>query len=229
VTPAGDGIQVPPPQASAWNIANALTISRLALVPVFGWLLLHDGDPSTNYRLLAAGVFLVAMATDRIDGDIARARAKGIVTDFGKVSDPIADKALMGMALIGLSIIGLLSWWVTAVVLVREVGITALRFVVIRHGVMPASRGGKAKTALQAIAILLYVLPLSDSWHTVAVVVMTAAVIVTVATGVDYLLRARTLRRTSPRAQAKRERRAAAVRAAAEAEAAARSAAGPEV
>ena len=157
------------------------------------------------------------------------ARARGIVTDFGKVSDPIADKALMGMALIGLSIIGLLSWWVTAVVLVREVGITALRFVVIRHGVMPASRGGKAKTALQAIAILLYVLPLSDSWHTIAVVVMTAAVIVTVATGVDYLLRARTLRRTSPRAQAKRERRAAAVRAAAEAEAAARSAAGPEV
>ena len=227
MTPAGDGIQVPPPQASAWNIANALTISRLAMVPVFGWLLLHYGDPSTNYRMLAAGVFLVATATDRIDGDIARAR--GIVTDFGKVSDPIADKALMGMALIGLSIIGLLSWWVTAVVVVREVGITALRFVVIRHGVMPASRGGKVKTALQAVAILLYVLPLNDFWHSVAMVVMAAAVIVTVGTGVDYLLRARTLRSTSPRAQAKRERRAAAIRAAAEAEAAERYAAGPEV
>ena len=211
---AGDRRQVAPPQASAWNIANALTISRLALVPVFGWLLLHDGDPSTDYRLLAAGVFVVATATDRIDGDIAR--AKGIVTDFGKVSDPIADKALMGMAFVGLSIIGLLSWWVTAVVVVREVGVTALRFVVIRHGVMPASRGGKVKTALQAIAILLYVLPLSESWHFVARVVMTAAVIVTVATGVDYLLRAHTLRNTSPRAQAKRERRAAAARAAVE-------------
>ena len=211
---AGDGTQVqPPPQASAWNIANALTVLRLALVPVFGWFLLHEGDPSTNYRMIAAGIFVVATATDRIDGDIAR--AKGIVTDFGKVSDPIADKALMGMALVGLSIIGLLSWWVTAVVVAREIGITALRFVVIRHGVMPASRGGKVKTALQAIAILLYILPLSDSWHSIAVVVMTLAVIVTVATGVDYVLRAHTLRNTSPRAQAKRERRAAAREAAA--------------
>jgi len=224
-----DGTQVQPPQASAWNIANALTVSRLALVPVFAWFLLYDGGASTSYRLLAAGVFVVATATDRIDGDIAR--AKGLVTDFGKVSDPIADKALMGMALVGLSIIGLLSWWVTAVVVVREIGITALRFVVIRHGVMPASRGGKVKTALQALAILLYVLPLSDAWHSIAVAVMAVAVVVTVVTGVDYLLRAHTLRNTSPRAQAKRERRAAVREAAAAeaAEAAARYTAGPEV
>ena len=222
----GDDPQAPPVQVSVWNIANALTVSRLALVPVFGWLLLHDGDPSTNYRLLAAGVFVVATATDRIDGDIAR--AKGIVTDFGKVSDPIADKALMGMALVGLSIIGLLSWWVTAVVVVREVGITALRFVVIRHGVMPASRGGKVKTALQALAILLYVLPLSIFWHSIAVVVMALAVIVTVGTGVDYVLRAHTLRNTSPRALAKRERRAAAELEAAGHEAAAHEAAAHE-
>ena len=223
----GNDPQARQAQASAWNIANALTISRMALVPLFAWLLLYDDGQLTSYRLFAFGVFVVATATDRVDGYLARSR--GIVTDFGKVSDPIADKALMGMALVGLSIIGLLSWWVTAVVVVREVGITALRFVVIRHGVMPASRGGKVKTALQAIAILLYVLPLSDSWHFIAVAVMIAAVIVTVATGVDYLLRARTLRHTSPRAQAKRERRAAGVRAAAEAEAAARYAAGPEV
>ncbi len=203
-----DGPGGQPPQASAWNIANALTISRLALVPVFAWFLLHDGGTSTNDRLLAASVFVVATATDHIDGTIAR--AKGLVTDFGKVSDPIADKALMGMALVGLSILGLLSWWVTAVVVVREVGITALRFVVIRHGVIPASRGGKVKTALQAFAILLYVLPLSEAWHSIAVVVMALAVIVTVATGVDYLMRAHKLRNTSPRALAKRERRAAA-------------------
>jgi CDP-diacylglycerol--glycerol-3-phosphate 3-phosphatidyltransferase len=211
VTPTGDDTQVRPPQASAWNIANALTLSRIALVPVFAWFLLHDGGQSTGYRWLAAGVFVVATATDRFDGDIARAR--GLVTDFGKVSDPIADKALMGMALVGLSIIELLPWWVTVVVLIRELGITALRFVVIRHGVMPASRGGKVKTALQAVAILLYVLPLpvGGFWHVIAVVVMTAAVIVTVATGVDYVMRARTLRKTSPRAQALRERHAAAV------------------
>ena len=222
MSPVGEGTQVRPPQASAWNIANALTVLRLVLVPVFAWFLLHQGGHSTSYRLLAAGVFVVATATDRIDGDIAR--AKGLVTDFGTVSDPIADKALMGMALIGLSIIGLLPWWVTALVIVREVGVTALRFVVIRHGVMPASRGGKLKTALQAVAILLYVLPLNGFWHTTAAVVMTLAVVVTVATGVDYMHRAHLLRKTSPRAQAKRERRAAAA-----AEAAARHTAGPEV
>jgi CDP-diacylglycerol--glycerol-3-phosphate 3-phosphatidyltransferase len=152
----GDDTQVRPVQASAWNIANAVTILRMALVPIFAWFLLYDDGHSTRFRLLAAGVFVVATATDRVDGYLAR--SKGLVTDFGKVSDPIADKALMGMALIGLSVIDLLPWWVTAVVVVREVGVTALRFVVIRHGVMPASRGGKVKTALQATAILLYVL-----------------------------------------------------------------------
>ena len=207
-------------QASVWNIANGITILRMALVPVFAWFLLRDGGDSTDYRLLAAGVFVIATATDRVDGYVARSR--GLVTDFGKVSDPIADKALMGMALVGLSIIGLLWWWVTAVVVVREVGVTALRLVVIRHGVMAASRGGKVKTALQAIAILLYVLPLSGVWHVIAVVVMASAVIVTVVTGADYVLRAHKLRHTSPRAQAKRERRAAL-------EAAARHTAGPEV
>jgi CDP-diacylglycerol--glycerol-3-phosphate 3-phosphatidyltransferase len=222
VISTGDDTHVRPPQASAWNIANALTVLRIALVPVFAWFLLQNSGHSTSYRLLAAGVFVVATATDRVDGDIARAR--GLVTDFGVVSDPIADKALMGMAFVGLSIIGLLPWWVTVVVLVREFGITALRLLVIRHGVMPASRGGKVKTALQAVAILLYILPLSGFWHTIAVVVMTLAVVVTLATGADYLPRAYTLRNTSPRAQAKRERRAAAVR-----EAAARRAAGPEV
>jgi CDP-diacylglycerol---glycerol-3-phosphate 3-phosphatidyltransferase len=224
----GDDTQIRPPQASAWNIANALTVLRIALVPVFAWFLLRDGGDSTSYRLIAAGIFVVATATDRIDGDIARSR--GLVTDFGTVSDPIADKALMGMALVGLSIIGLLPWWVTVVVLVREFGITALRFVVIRHGIMPASRGGKVKTALQAVAILLYVLPLdafplSSLWQAAAVAVMALAVLVTVVTGIDYLLRAHKLRNTSPRADAKRKRREAAVREAAVREAAVREAA----
>jgi CDP-diacylglycerol--glycerol-3-phosphate 3-phosphatidyltransferase len=205
---AGDETQVRPPKASNWNIANALTLLRIALVPVFAWFLLYDDGQQTTYRLLAAAIFVVATATDRLDGEIARSR--GEVTDFGKVSDPIADKALMGMALIGLSILDLLPWWVTVVVLVRELGVTALRFVVIRHGVISASRGGKLKTALQAVAILLYILPLSSFWHVLAVVIMTLAVIVTMVTGIDYLLKAHTLRTTSPRAQLKRERRAAA-------------------
>lgn len=205
---AGDDTQVRPPQASNWNLANALTLLRIALVPVFAWFLLYDDGQRTSYRLLAAAVFVVATATDRLDGEIARSR--GEVTDFGKVSDPIADKALMGMALIGLSILDLLPWWVTVVVLVRELGVTALRFVVIRHGVISASRGGKLKTALQAVAILLYILPLSSHWHVLAMVIMALAVIVTVVTGVDYVLKAHTLFTTSPRAQLKRERRAAA-------------------
>ena len=223
----GDDTKDRPAQASVWNIANALTILRMALVPVFAWFLLYDDGNSTSYRLLAAGIFMVATATDHVDGQVAR--AKGLVTDFGKVSDPIADKALMGMALVGLSIIDLLPWWVTALVVVREVGVTALRFVVIRHGVMPASRGGKVKTALQATAIMLFVLPLyalplSGLWQAIAVVVMSLAVIVTVGTGVDYVLRAHTLRNTSPRALAKRRRRAAA-----ELEDAARPGVGPAV
>ena len=127
-------------------------------MPVFGWLLLFDGGHETRYRVWPRGVF-VARRRHRPDRRRHRPR-RGIVTDFGKVSDPIADKALIGTALVGLSVLGELPWWVTVVVLVREVGITALRFVVIRHGVMPASRGGKVKTVLQAVAIGLYVLPL---------------------------------------------------------------------
>jgi CDP-diacylglycerol--glycerol-3-phosphate 3-phosphatidyltransferase len=194
-------------QASVWNIANALTVLRILLVPVFGVLLLHHGAEQTRYRILAAVVFAVAIVTDGIDGDIARRRS--LVTDFGKVSDPIADKTLMGMAFIGLSLLGELSWWVTVVVLFREVGITVLRFFVIRHGVIPASRGGKVKTATQALALGLYVLPFAGWWHLVAMAVMALAVGLTVVTGVDYVLRAVRLRRTSPRAQAKRNRQAA--------------------
>ena len=134
---------VPTTGPSAWNIANYLTMFRLFLVPVFGWLLLVDDGLSATYRWLAFGVFTVAMITDRIDGDLARSR--GLVTNFGKVVDPIADKALVTMALVGLSIIGEVWWWVTIVVLVREWGITAVRFWVIRHGVMAAGRGGKVR------------------------------------------------------------------------------------
>jgi CDP-diacylglycerol---glycerol-3-phosphate 3-phosphatidyltransferase len=211
--PAELGVSSPPAQVSAWNIANALTVLRIALVPVFGWLLLFDGGHETRYRILAAIVFAIASLTDRIDGDIARAR--GIVTDFGKVSDPIADKALMGTALVGLSVLGELPWWVTLVVLVREVGITAMRFVVIRHGVMPAGRGGKLKTMLQtlslgALTFPLWVLPFGSAWLLVAYVVLGAALVMTVGSGVDYVFKAARLRETSERTLARRAARAAA-------------------
>jgi CDP-diacylglycerol--glycerol-3-phosphate 3-phosphatidyltransferase len=194
------------PVASSWNIANALTVLRLALVPVFLVLLLHDDGDDAVWRVLAWVVFAVASVTDRIDGELARRR--GLVTNFGVIADPIADKALIGAALIGLSLLDELPWWITVVILVREVGITLLRFFVIRHGVMPASRGGKAKTLLQAVAIGLLVLPLGGILEDLAMLIMYAAVVVTVVTGADYVQRALRLRRTSPRAELKRARRA---------------------
>jgi CDP-diacylglycerol--glycerol-3-phosphate 3-phosphatidyltransferase len=192
---------------STWNVANALTALRLGLVPVFGWLLLHGGGDQPRWRLAAFVAFAVASVTDRFDGELARRR--GLVTDVGKIADPIADKALIGTALVGLSLLGELWWWVTVAVMVREIGVTALRLVVIRHGVMPASRGGKVKTLLQGMAIALYLLP--EAWvpREVPAVVMGVAVVVTVVTGVDYVVRAVRLRRTSPRALAKRARRRA--------------------
>ena len=188
---------------SNWNLPNALTTLRILLVPLFGWLLLRmDGEDVTS-RWWAAGVFIAAIATDRIDGDIARAR--NLVTDFGKLMDPIADKALTGMAFIGLSIIGELWWWVTILVLAREWGITVMRFFMIRYGVMAASRGGKIKTALQAFALSGMIMPLKQltgSWESVgealwwvAAIAMGAAFIVTMVTGVDYVRDAIRLRR----------------------------------
>lgn len=181
------------------NAANILTMVRLALVPVFLGALFAGPDPSWNWRITAFVVFAVACVTDRVDGEVAR--KYGLVTDFGRIADPIADKALIGGALIGLSILGELTWWVTVVIAVREVGVTLLRFWVIRHGVIPASRGGKLKTLVQAIAIGLYVLRLGDAAQTVSQAVMVVAVVLTVVTGVDYVVRAVRLRSKGIRVQ----------------------------
>jgi CDP-diacylglycerol---glycerol-3-phosphate 3-phosphatidyltransferase len=179
-------------EASAWNVPNALTAFRLALVPVFAWMLLaHPNDP--GWRLATTAVFALAIATDSLDGHLARKH--NIVTRFGKLADPIADKALTGMAFIGLSILGELWWWVTIVILVREWGITLMRFVMLRYGVMAAGRGGKIKTVLQAVALLLYLLPLPGWAEPIAIIVMAAAFVVTVVTGIDYVREAVQLRR----------------------------------
>ncbi|MGW3468202.1 CDP-diacylglycerol--glycerol-3-phosphate 3-phosphatidyltransferase [Saccharopolyspora sp. NPDC000995] len=181
-----------PPPVPLVNIANILTVSRLALVPVFLVALFWDGGHDTLWRWIATGVFVIASITDRIDGDLARKR--GLVTDFGKVADPIADKALTGAALVGLSLLGDLGWWITWVIIGREVAVTLLRFWVIRYGVIPASHGGKVKTLLQAIAIGLYLLPLG-SWADIPRwIVMGAALVATVGTGLDYVVRAVRLR-----------------------------------
>jgi CDP-diacylglycerol---glycerol-3-phosphate 3-phosphatidyltransferase len=190
---AADRLADLPRRVSAWNVANGLTTVRILLIPVFVLTLFHGDGHQPGWRVLATVVFAIASITDRFDGEIARRR--GIVTEFGKLADPIADKALVGAALIGLSILGDLPWWITVVMLGREAGVTVLRFWVIRHGVIPASRGGKVKTMLQTVAIGLYLLPLSGWLHVVAEIVMLAAVVLALITGIDYVGRALKLRR----------------------------------
>lgn len=173
------------------NVPNLLTGLRLVLVPVFLLFLFAGDGHETASRIVAWAVFAVAVITDRVDGSLAR--TYGVVTEFGKLADPIADKMLMGAALIGLSMLGDLPWWVTVVILVREIGVTLLRFAVIRRGVIPASRGGKLKTLVQAIAIGLFILPLHSwppIWSTVAWAVMWVAIALTVVTGLDYVISA---------------------------------------
>ena len=184
----GDPVESP----SVVNVPNGLTVLRLLLVPVFAWLLLRDGGDDTSSRIWSAVVFFGASLTDLVDGELAR--RQGQVTNFGKIADPIADKALTGTALVGLSYLGELPWWVTIVILVREVGVTLLRFWVIRHGVIPASRGGKVKTVAQMVAILMYLLPLTGWLVTASEVVMGIAVLLTIGTGIDYVARALRLR-----------------------------------
>ncbi|WP_304453987.1 CDP-diacylglycerol--glycerol-3-phosphate 3-phosphatidyltransferase [Nocardiopsis sp. YSL2] len=184
------------PQAPLWNLANVLTMSRLVMVPLFVWFMFLDGS---WWRFAAFTVFVLAAITDRIDGEIARRR--NLVTDFGKIADPIADKALTGAALVVLSLQGDLWWWVTIAILAREWGITALRFAVLRYGVMPASKGGKLKTVLQIVAISiylfpLYLLPFAFVFTWAAHLVMAAALAVTLWTGIVYVFDAVRLTRS---------------------------------
>lgn len=184
---AGDPVSA----ASAVNLPNALTVARLLCVPLLIWLMWVPG-----MRWWAVLVFVLASVTDFVDG--ALARRTGQVTTFGKVADPIADKAITGVALIGLSALGVLWWWVTVVILVREIGITLLRLWVIRIGVIPATRGGKAKTVAQMMAITLLLAPVTATWwRGAAYATMTVAVVLTVATGVDYVIKVVRMRATA--------------------------------
>ena len=194
-----------PAEPSPWNVPNALTVLRILLVPVFLVLLLADGGQDMTMRWWALVVFLLAMATDKIDGDLAR--KYNLITNFGKIADPIADKSLMAAALIGLAAIAEIPWWVPIIILVRELGITVLRFFMIRIAVMPASRGGKIKTVLQTVAIGLFLLlrPVAQiipegatfALLILAWLIMVAAIVVTVVTGIDYCLQAAKLAKES--------------------------------
>ena len=188
-----------PVAVSNWNVPNALTTLRIVMVPFFGWALLHDGGRDDLWRWVAWALFLVAMITDKIDGDLARKH--NLVTDFGKIADPIADKAITGMAFIGLSIIAdfmpaVLWWTATVLVLTREWAVTFARLSVAKNVVMPAKRSGKLKTMLQAFALGGFAAPFGhldgalripgDLMWWLAAVLLAGSVILTMTSGLEF-------------------------------------------
>ncbi len=193
---AGSSVRGDTP-ASTGNVANIITVVRILLAPLFVWMLLVDDGADGLLRYLAAGLFILAIVTDSVDGLLAR--RQNLITDFGKILDPIADKVLIGGALVALSILGELPWWVTIVILVREIGITVYRFIALRDRVIPASWLGKVKTVFQAIAIAFALTPVyqwlpmpwwpgfMDIFNTF---LMSVAVVLTVVSGIEYLWQA---------------------------------------
>lgn len=178
-------------QVSNGNIANIVTVVRILLAPLFVWLVLLDGGEHGLWRFIAAALFIAAIATDGLDGALARKR--NLVTNSGIILDPIADKILVGGALIALALVAELPWWVVVVILVREIGITLFRLVLLSDRVIPASRGGKHKTVLQAVTLSSWLVPtwlLLGEWvFTLNWILMGAVIVVTVATGLDYLVK----------------------------------------
>ena len=197
--------------AQLWNLPNLLTLLRIVMIPFFWYLLMYDGGENAATRVAATVVFVVAAITDWLDGWLAR--KQGLVTTFGKIADPLADKALTGVALIGLSVLDELWWWVTILIISREVGVTLIRFGVLKHGVIPASRGGKAKTLFQMVGITLFLLPITPEmtllWG-IRNAVMGIAVLLTALTGLDYISKAYWTRSDSKTAKAARTAAAAA-------------------
>ena len=183
-------------ERSSLNLPNMLTVGRLLAVPVLALLLIRD-DGSAGSGVLLAAVYVGACLTDLMDGHVARLRDQ--VTDFGIMADPIADKALVGTALIGLSLLGELPWWATVVILGRELAVTMLRMAVRRHGLIPASRGGKLKSLTQNVAVTMYLLPLSGLLADLRLPVLLAAVAATLVTGVDYAVQAARMRAEASR------------------------------
>jgi CDP-diacylglycerol--glycerol-3-phosphate 3-phosphatidyltransferase len=190
--PVPDHLGDPSNEVPLLNIPNALTVARLFMVPIFGYLVLAI-EQTDSVQWASAIVFLIAALTDLVDG--VWARRYGLVTNFGKIADPIADKALIGTALIALSIQGEIAWWVTGIIIFREVAITLMRFWVIKHGVIPASRGGKVKTVSQIIAIVAFLIPLNSWVDAVAQMSLGVALALTITTGIDYVVKARVLPR----------------------------------
>lgn len=183
---AGDG------PVSVWSVPNLITIVRICFVPALVWAMVADAGEGGPLRWFALALFVVGIGSDAVDGHLARSR--NLISDFGKILDPIADKALTGAALLVLSYLAELPWWVTGFILLREIGITIWRLIEVRRIVLPAGRGGKLKTVVQAIAISLAIAPfpalLGDWMNGINTGVMSLAFLLTIWSGLDYLVRA---------------------------------------
>lgn len=183
------------PAVPLWNIANILTMIRCVMVPVFVVLAALYPE-SVGGRLLITAVFLLAMITDFMDGYLARSR--NLVTDFGKIVDPIADKAITGAAFVMLSVWEYVPWWMTVLILLREFGITVMRFTILKYGALPANMAGKAKTWAQSIAITFCLLPFELWWggaRWIGIALVLIAVVLTVWSGLVNLKDGLRLRR----------------------------------
>ncbi|MGP6176688.1 CDP-diacylglycerol--glycerol-3-phosphate 3-phosphatidyltransferase [Microbacterium sp. A196] len=176
------------------QLPNAITIARIPLAAVFFVLLLLGGTYGNNdlvIRWIAGALFVLAISTDWVDGYLAR--KYDIVSDFGKLWDPIADKLLTGAGFVGLAILAEWPWWVVIIILIREWGITVHRFIVASNHIVAAAWMGKLKTAFQGVALSWWLLPLHqligmDWWTGIGIPLMYVTLVLTVVSGIDYMV-----------------------------------------
>ena len=166
------------------NLPNALTVFRILALPFCAWALFQRDGQDPTWQIIAWSSFFIVGMTDVLDGRIARKRNQ--ISNFGIILDPIADKAFIATALIGLSVLGKMPWWVTVVILIREIGVTILRFAVIKREVISANRGGKLKSLLQNFSVGFYILPLPTYLHLPRDILLGIAIVLTVWTGIEY-------------------------------------------
>jgi len=164
---------------------NIITSLRIAFLPLGAYALFKNGGDDPTWQIISWWIFFVLGLSDILDGNLARSR--NTITEFGKFLDPIADKAMIGTAMVSLSILGRMPWWITIVIMSREIGITLFRLAVIKRGVIPANRGGKIKALFQGFGVGFYVLPLSENMFWFRDSFMAVAIILTLVTGVHYI------------------------------------------
>jgi CDP-diacylglycerol--glycerol-3-phosphate 3-phosphatidyltransferase len=169
----------------AFITPNFITIARVLLVPVGAYTLFKNGGDDPTWQYISWFVFFFLGLSDIADGTLARSR--NTITELGKFLDPVADKFMIGTAMMSLSILGRLPWWITIVILVREIGITIFRLAIIKRGVIAANKGGKIKSTFQNFGVGFYVLPLSPSLYWFRDGFIAIAIVLTVVTGVYYV------------------------------------------